>query len=183
MDIVDSFAITIPQELAQRVVMEANILGISPTERALEALNGTIAPVENFAEGKAAEGLSDLTDFLRRIPSLQVLSHSLPTEPQWWVKLRIDIASPISWHIVQNLGFVLNYLSLEEPLPTVFRPVSPPPYLNGGPEDYLAWVIEAKIPFLDAGVIASFLQVRLPEPVEDEAQWLNQDEFDEKDEE
>ena len=179
MDKANTLTITLPKQLAQRVVMEATALGMSPNERALQALDGTITPVGNFAEGQAIEGLKNLTDFLVRIPSLRLLSHSPPTEPQWWVKLKIDIKSPVAWHVVQNLGFVLNYLSLEEPLPIVFRPVSSPPYLNGGPEDYLSWVIEAEIPFLDAGATASCLQERLPDPVHDEAQWLNQDEFDE----
>jgi len=38
---------------------------------------------------------------------------------------------------------VLNYLSLDERLSTVFMPVSPPPYLNGGVE-FLSWVIECR---------------------------------------
>lgn len=181
MDNTDGLTITIPKELAYRVVKEAEALDITPMERVLQVLNAAVAPAENFAEGSALEGLAQLTGFLRRVPSVRVLSHSPVTEPQWWIKLNIDIASPVAWHVVQSLGYVLNYLSLDEPLPTVFRPVSPPPYLNGGPDDFLSWVIEAQIPFLDAGVIASFLQGRLPQPVEDSAAWLNLDEPDEDD--
>lgn len=166
--------ITLPQELAQRVATEAEAFSITPEERALQALDAAIAPAENFAEGKAAEGLAQLAGFLRRVPSVTVLSQSQPAEPEWWVKLQIDIHSPVAWHVVQGLGFVLNYLSIDKPLPTVFRPVSPPPYLNGGPEEFLSWVVEARIPFLNASAIAAYLESRLPQPVEDETQWLEQ---------
>ncbi len=180
MNIQNPLIISVPQELAQRVTLEAEAFGITPEERALQALDAAVAPAENFAEGKAAQGLAQLADFLRRVPSVTVLSQSPPSEPQWWVKLQIDIHSPIAWHVVQELGFVLNYLSIDEPLPTVFRPVSPPPYLNGGPEEFLSWVVEARIPFLNAGAIAAFLEDRLPQPVEDEAQWLEQNDLNDE---
>jgi hypothetical protein len=51
------------------------------------------------------------------------------------VKFAIDIEHPLAWSVVQELGHVLNYVSLEERLPTVFMPVSPPPYMNGGPDE------------------------------------------------
>ena len=37
---------------------------------------------------------------------------------------------------------MLNYLSVDQRLPSVFKPVSPPPYLNGGVE-FLSWVTES----------------------------------------
>ncbi len=172
MDTNGTLTVTIPEELAGRVRKEAEGLGITPSERVLNVLEDGIAPAENFAEGKAAEGLGELADFLRRVPAITRVYPSEPTEAYWWVKLAIDIYHPLAWHAVQYLAFVLNYISLEERLPTVFRAVSPPPYLNGGPKEYLSWVIEAKIPFLDAGYIASVLKDRLPGPVEDPARWL-----------
>jgi hypothetical protein len=65
----------------------------------------------------------------------------------WWLKFTLDTAHPLAWRHVQELGHVLNYLSVDERLPTVFMPVSPPPYLNGGVE-FLSWVIESTTPFL-----------------------------------
>ncbi len=182
MDSTDALTITLPKELAQRVVREAHALGVTPTQCALQALDAAVAPAQNSAEGHATRGLAQLTGFLGRVPCVTVLSHSAPTEPLWWVKLVIDITCPLAWHVVQGLGHVLNYLSVDEPLPTVFRPVSPPPYLNGGPSEYLAWVVEAQIPLLDAAVIASFLENRLPQPVDEEAQWLNKDDPNELEE-
>ena len=61
----------------------------------------------------------------------------------WWIKFAIDTSHHLAWRHVQELGFVLNYLSIEERLPSVFMPVSPPPYMNGGVE-FLSWVIESK---------------------------------------
>ena len=90
-----------------------------------------------------------LIDFLVRIPAIE--TNDTPSrgigagqeDGDWWVKFSIDIDHDLAWHTVQQLGAVLNYLSLDERLGSVFKPVSPPPYLNGGPEDFLSWVIEA----------------------------------------
>ena len=88
----------------------------------------------------------------------------------WWVKFAIDIGHPLAWSAVQELGHVLNYLSLDERLPTVFMPVSPPPYLNGGPE-FLSWVIESRSLTFSPADAAQWLSGRLPDPVEDPSKW------------
>jgi len=91
------------------------------------------------------------------------------------MKFTIDIDHPLAWSVVQELGHVLNYLSLDERLPTVFMPVSPPPYLNGGP-DYLSWVIECKDKDFTPEICAEWLEGHLPRPVEDPEQWKHEDE-------
>lgn len=75
----------------------------------------------------------------------------------WWVKFAIDVTHPAAWTTVQVMGYTLNYLSLGDRLGTVFKPVSPPPYLNGGPEDYLSWVIEAE-PGTTADLVTEWLE-------------------------
>ena len=90
---------------------------------------------------------------------------------RWWVKFAIDIRHKLAWNVVQEFGCVLNYLSVSERLPTTFMPVSPAPYLNGGPDDYLSWVIECHDPNFKPGSVAKWLEERLPRPVEDETQW------------
>lgn len=71
---------------------------------------------------------------------------------------------PRTWH-------VLNYISLEERLPTVFMPVSPPPYMNGGPRDFLSWVIESKSKDFQPEKCVEWLEGRLPQPVTDLEKW------------
>lgn len=73
--------------------------------------------------------------------------------------------------MVQELGHVLNYLSVDERLPTVFKPVSPPPYLNGGPAEFLSWVIECSDSTCKPDTVAQWLEERLPQPVNDISQW------------
>jgi hypothetical protein len=41
----------------------------------------------------------------------------------WWIKFSLNTTHPLAWHHVQELGHALNYLSVEERLPTVFMPV------------------------------------------------------------
>jgi hypothetical protein len=77
----------------------------------------------------------------------------------------------MAWRIVQELGHVLNYLSLNERLPTVFMPVSPPPYMNGGPRNFLSWVIECSDAGFTPSNCAEWLEGRLPWPIDDPEQW------------
>ncbi len=119
------------------------------------------------------ESFAKLTNYLGRVPSIQEpISHGSDATG-WWVKFSLNLDHPRAWQVVQELGHVLNYLSIDERLPTVFKPVSPPPYLNGGPRDYLAWVIEAETVDFRPDTCAEWLEGRLPKPVDDDAQWAN----------
>ncbi len=130
-----------------------------------------------------------LVDFLSRIPAVEIndtpsqgIGTGEEADGAWWVKFSLDIDHELAWHTVQELGSVLNTLSLEEGLASVFKPVSPPPYLNGGPEEFLSWVIEAPDE-LAPGTVADVLEERLPQPVEDEAAWFGEADEDDGDEE
>ena len=80
--------------------------------------------------------MKKLISFITKTPSIEYISHK-EDKNYWWIKFKIDIKHPLAWNVVQEYGHVLNYLSIEEPLQTVFKPVSPPPYMNGGPDQYL----------------------------------------------
>jgi|SRR5579863_1836346 len=115
--------------------------------------------------------------YLSSVPAIDnSIGSGLLEDGNWWLKFSIDIAHPLAWNVVQELGYVLNYLSLDERLPTVFMPVSPPPYMNGGPRDYLSWVIECKDKAFTPTECAEWLEGRLPRPVDDLSQWEMKDE-------
>ena len=88
----------------------------------------------------------------------------------WWVKFSLDTKHPLAWRHVQEIGHVLNYLSVDERLPSVFMPVSPPPDINGGVE-FLSWVIESTDPSFTPALCAEWLEGRLPRPIDDLEQW------------
>lgn len=118
--------------------------------------------------------LEVLAAFLRRVPGIVgTIGKGRFDDGPWWVKFGIDIDHPLAWNVVQELGCVLNYLSVNERLPTVFMPVSPAPYLNGGPRQFLSWVIESKSTDFSASEAANWLEGRLPRPVDDQSQWLD----------
>jgi hypothetical protein len=112
-----------------------------------------------------------LLDYLKKLPGIDASVGSGSSELAWWVKFIIQVDHPLAWRLVQELGHVLNYVSLDERLPTVFMPVSPPPALNGGPRDFLSWVIECKDADFTPADCAEWLEGRLPRPVEDLEQW------------
>ncbi|MFV7770894.1 hypothetical protein [Shewanella marisflavi] len=116
-----------------------------------------------------------LVEFLEKVPAISgAIGTGAEDDGRWWVKFDIDINHKFAWHTVQELGHVLNYLSLDERLPTSFHPVSPPPYMNGGPEEFLSWVIECHDKDFKPGTCAEWLSGRLPNPVEDLDQWQNE---------
>ncbi len=115
--------------------------------------------------------MKSLVKFLDFIPGAHVVADGVYDTGCWWVKLRLDIDDPLSWCVVQELGHVLNLLSMERRLPTRFYPVSPSPALNGGPEDFLSWFIEATDANFAPSMAATWLAGRLPRPGDDRAAW------------
>ena len=119
------------------------------------------------------QSFDKLLQFLKKIPSITGSIGTGVEEGLWWVKFRIEIEHQLAWNVVQELGYVLNYLSLEEKLPTVFMPTSPPPYMNGGPHEFLSWVIKSKSPRFTPNDALDWLKSRLPDPVNKIKKWQN----------
>ncbi|WP_299472736.1 hypothetical protein [uncultured Roseibium sp.] len=119
-----------------------------------------------------------LENYLKRVPAVFPNIQSGSNSHEWWVTFDIDIHHDIAWHVVQEFAYVANNLSLQERLPTRFYPSSPPPYLNGGPEEFLSWWITCSSLEFRPGTLADWLEGRLPRPVEDISQWDLQDSDD-----
>lgn len=121
-----------------------------------------------------------LLAFLEKLPAIDApagrksIGHGSFATGNWWVKFSFDTAHTLAWRHVQELGHVLNYVSVNERLPTVFMPVSPPPYMNGGVE-FLSWVIESTDPSFTPDKCVEWLEGRLPRPVEDLDKWKMDD--------
>jgi hypothetical protein len=117
-----------------------------------------------------------LETFLANVPAvIGPIGKGSDPDGMWWVKFGIDIDHELAWRVVQEFGHVLNYVSLDEPLPTVFKPVSPPPYMNGGPREFLSWVIECDDSEFAPSKCAEWLEGRFPRPVDDLATWRNEE--------
>jgi hypothetical protein len=113
-----------------------------------------------------------LEEFLAMVPGIQkTFGHGYGDAGGWWIKFSIDVDHPLAWRVVQEMAHVLNYLSVNERLPTVFKPVSPPPYMNGGPREFLSWVIECTEGTFKPGTLTKWLEGRLPQPAHDLSQW------------
>ncbi|HMS67042.1 MAG TPA: hypothetical protein PKD18_02840 [Saprospiraceae bacterium] len=117
-------------------------------------------------------GFKTLKKYLEKVPAIKSpIFTGIDENGFWWIKFSIDIENKYAWHVVQELGCVVNYLSIDERLPTVFYPVSPAPYMNGGPAEYLTWVIETKDKNFKPNTLKEGLEGRLPHPVDDLEQW------------
>jgi hypothetical protein len=120
---------------------------------------------------------NSLTGFLKKIPSIKSgISTGVYDDGNWWCKFQIDITHQLAWNVVQELGHIINLISVNEKLPTVFYPVSPPSYLNGGPEEYLSWIIESKEKEFVPDNLTGWFVARLPDPVDDIEEWLENNE-------
>jgi hypothetical protein len=124
----------------------------------------------------ASDVFESLLAFLEKVPAMSLpagresIGCGLEEDGTWWVKFSLEQGHPLAWRVVQEFAHVLNLLSVEGRLPTVFKPVSPPPYLNGGVE-FLSWVIETDDPTFTPAVCADWLEGRLPRPVTDPDAW------------
>ncbi len=121
------------------------------------------------------ESFEPLLRFLEQLPAIELPAgrRSIGCGSDgglWWVKFSLDTTHGLAWRVVQELGHVLNYMSIDERLPTVFMPVSPPPYMNGGVE-FLSWVIESTDTEFTPADCAKWLEGRLPSPVTDLDSW------------
>jgi len=66
-----------------------------------------------------------LEGFLSNVPAIQKpIATGVFDSGEWWVKFSLDIDHPLAWRVVQEFGHVLNDLSVNERLPTLFKPVS-----------------------------------------------------------
>ncbi len=119
---------------------------------------------------------NNLLAYLERLPAIDLpagrksIGHGDFENGNWWVKFTIDTKHDLAWRHVQEIGHVLNYVSVDERLPTVFMPTSPPPYMNGG-EEFLSWVIESTNPEFTPDLCVQWLEDRLPQPVDELEQW------------
>ncbi|RZM24275.1 MAG: hypothetical protein EOO88_23400 [Pedobacter sp.] len=117
-----------------------------------------------------------LLQYLGRVPSIAPgIAFGTYPDNNWWVKFSIDISHSLAWNVVQELAHVTNYVSIEERLPTKFYPVSPPPYMNGGPEQFLSWIVESELESFLPDHMLEWLESRLPRPVDQLSEWTEED--------
>ena len=140
------------------------------------SLNGLLRSKRTqSAKGRLPDDLQDdilvLARFLDSIPCIEVLGGKRVEGDWWWVKFRIDPASRLSWYVVMELGHILNYFALNDPLPTVFKPVAPPPQGNDAGLDDCAWVIECFKPEFSPIECATVLRQFGPSPASSVSAW------------
>ncbi len=89
----------------------------------------------------------------------------------WWVTFPINVQHPLHLETLQWFAWILNGLSLRDPLPTGFLPRSSCPYLNGPPEQTLGWVIDCPVDKMSPVQVAGHLRYNLPKPLDSRREW------------
>lgn len=115
-----------------------------------------------------------LIAYLQKIPAVvdKPLQPGRCKDGTWCVAFQLALTHPLAWSTVQELAYVINGLSVTEALPTTFMPVAPPPYLNGPASEFLSWRIHSSDAGFSPDDLLGWLEGRLPQPVEDAAQWM-----------
>ena len=117
-------------------------------------------------------GFEKLAGILDQIPAVKgVLNSGSDAHRVWWIEFSIDIKHRIAWNVIQEISHILNYASYDEELVSVFKPVSPPPYKAGGPDESLTWTIESRSESFSPGTCAVWLQNKLPDPIDSIDAW------------
>ena len=161
--------------LARNFRIHAKLSGHTLAEAAGILVHSGVAAYQEPDASKRQAGVDALADLIRQLPGVHPsVGRSTPEDAFWYVKFSLDRTHPLAWHVLQRLGFVFNYISLEFRYSTVFMPVSPPPYLNGGPE-FLNWAVEAKVPFYDPRHVTRALRAELPEHLGRAKAWRTYD--------
>jgi hypothetical protein len=113
-----------------------------------------------------------LARYLHSIPGVTIVGGG-EDETGWWIGLNIDHRRKAAWNIVLELAHILNSFALNDPLPTVFRPVAPPP--QGDNEDlaHLGWVIGCNNSRFRPEECATILRQWGPGPATEEKAWIN----------
>lgn len=112
-----------------------------------------------------------LASFLQQVPPVKSVSKGHATPDGWEIEFELDLDDGLAWSAVQEFAYVLNMLSIEEQLPTRLMPVSPPPYLNGGPREYLSWLIQCHDASFSPDTCQEWLAGRMPDPVNSRSEW------------
>lgn len=155
---------------------EVRIFGGTPERYAALLIDNAITVDPDVNHARRQRGVDKLADLIQSLPGVQPhVGRSKADDYLWWIKFSLDRNHPLVWHVIQRLGFVLNYISLESRLDVTFRPVSPPPYLNGGPE-FLGWVIESTKRYVNPETVRKVLRLELPEKISSEKEWREYDE-------
>ena len=121
-----------------------------------------------------------LVEFLSLIPAVEAddtPARGMEAEASgagWRVGFVIDVFHDLSWETVQELAHALNGSGVAS-----FKPVSPAPDQNGGPDEFLSWVIEGGARSPDE--VADHLRATLPSPVESERAWIGESDAGEDD--
>lgn len=165
-------AIELEGSVVSKFKDQAQALGLSLEDDAALMIDNGVAPEQLTADSARHAAVRRLAAVVRKLPGVhRSIGTSTPEEAFWWLKFSIDTEHPLAWHVIQRLGYVLNYYSLEYKFHVSFYPASPPPALNGGPREFLSWVIEARLRYVDPRPIHKALRQELPARLSSEAEW------------
>jgi hypothetical protein len=164
------YTVQVDDSVAATIREDAQRRKISEEEAAAQILTAHHEEYRRFPDGVLRSGREKVVTLLSQIPCLKNFRSSGVDFRYWWVSFEVDMASPIAWPVIRALGLFLNTMSTEFMLPTVFKPTP-----DEWPKRPMRWHIESTEPRLDPADVASWLSLKLPQPLSEESSWLRED--------
>ena len=111
-----------------------------------------------------------LVALLARIPCLDNFDCGEDLARHWWVSFDLDISSPIAWRVVARLGLLLNTPCSSKRMSVGFKPLP-----QEDTTETMRWEIASTAAGLDPNDVARWLRENLPQPLEDEEAWSEEE--------
>jgi hypothetical protein len=157
------YTLQVEENVAQAIRDTAKLRNISEQQCAGQILAAHYEEFRRFPDGVLREGRQKLIALLSQIPCLSNFESSGVDFRYWWVSFELDVASPLAWPVIRNLGLLLNTRSTEMMLPIVFKPV---------PDEWadkpMRWEIASTAPRLDPADVEAWLRQNLPQSLWDD---------------
>ena len=111
-----------------------------------------------------------LVALLARIPCLDNFDSGEGLAQHWWVSFDLDISSPIAWRVVAKLALLLNTPCSSKRMSVGFKPRP-----QEDTTETMRWEIASAAPGLDPNDVARWLRENLPQPLEEESAWMEEE--------
>ena len=139
-------------------------------ETIFRALATQLVELRRSSTAVSRQGLQRLITLLDQLPCLDNFDSGEAESQCWWISFELDTGSPIAWRVVRELGLLLNTRCSSKLFCIVFKPLP-----HEGDCANVRWEICSTAPGLDPAEVARWLRENLPQPMNEESAWVEEE--------